>query len=115
MITIRNVGELIMFTSLYATAGNDKEARDIVKKLLSKNLIACANLFPISSLFFWDNKLQEDEEIGIIMKTQEQLVEKVIDEFKKLHSYEVPCIVSWNISNGNKDYLDWISSETKSD
>ena len=104
-----------MSVTLYGTASTEKEGRDIAKKLLSNKLIACANIFPITSIFFWDNKLQEELEVGIIMKTQDELVETVIEEFKKLHSYEVPCIVSWQIEKGNQDYLNWISNETRVD
>lgn len=103
-----------MFVTLYGTASTEKEGRDIAKKLLSKKLIACANIFPITSVFFWDNDLQEDQEVGIIMKTQDVLVDSAIEEFKALHSYEVPCIVSWKIEKGNQDYLAWISNETSS-
>ena len=101
-----------MYISLYGTVGTEKEARDIAKALLSKKLIACANIFPICSVFFWENKLQEDEEVGIIMKTRKELSKEVINEFKSLHSYEVPCIVSWEIKDGLPEYLDWIGRET---
>jgi periplasmic divalent cation tolerance protein len=101
-----------MFVSMYGTAGTEKEAGKIVKELLKKKLIACANIFPISSIYYWENKLEEEAEVGIIMKTREQLVDKVITEFKNLHSYDVPCIVSWKIDKGFNKYLAWVGSET---
>jgi periplasmic divalent cation tolerance protein len=101
-----------MYVSVYVTASSEHEAKSIVKNLLGQRLIACANLFPITSLYFWDEKLQEEAEIAIIMKTRAGLVEKLIDELKKIHSYDVPCIVSWDIIKGSKDYLAWIKNET---
>ena len=35
------------FSLLYVTHENEEEARKIVSILLSENLIACANIFPI--------------------------------------------------------------------
>ena len=102
-----------MFVSIYITVGMEKEAKNIAKTLLRKKLIACANLFPVTSLFHWENKLQEDDEIAMIMKTRTELVDKAIKEIKKLHSYEIPCIVVWQIYKGNEDYLSWIEKETQ--
>ena len=101
-----------MYVSVYVTTSSEHEAKDIAKNLLDQRLIACANLFPITSLYFWDEKLQEEAEIAIIMKTRAGLVDILIDELKKLHSYDVPCIVSWDIIKGNEEYLSWIKGET---
>jgi len=102
-----------MFTSIYVTAKSDNEAKAIARALIEKKLIACANLFPITSLYYWDNELQDDAEIAIIMKTRSNLVDSVINELKKIHSYDVPCIVSWPIANGNSEYLAWVEQETQ--
>ncbi len=102
-----------MFMSIYITVGMEKEAKNIIRTLLKKKLIACANLFPVTSFFNWENKLQEDDEIAIIMKTRDDLVDQVIKEIKELHSYEIPCIVVWQIIKGNEDYLSWVEKETQ--
>lgn len=102
-----------MYVSLYVTVGMEKEGKQIAKRLLSKRLIACANLFPVTSIFHWENKLQEDFEIAMIMKTRSELVDEVIKEIKQIHSYEVSCIVVWEIKGGNVDYLNWIEKETQ--
>ena len=36
-----------------------------------------------------------------------------IDRIKALHSYSVPCVVSWPIREANQDYIDWIEQETR--
>jgi periplasmic divalent cation tolerance protein len=41
------------------------------------------------------------------------LVEGVIKEVKKLHSYSVPEIISLPLEEGNKDYLSWITESTR--
>ena len=32
----------------------------------------------------------------------------IIHNVKKLHSYEVPCVIFFDIKNGNTDFLKWI-------
>ena len=35
-------------------------------------------------------------------------VQKDYSNVKKLHSYEVPCVIFFDIKNGNTDFLKWI-------
>jgi periplasmic divalent cation tolerance protein len=102
-----------MFASMYVTVSDEVEGKKIAKILLEKKLIACANLYPIDSLYNWEGSLQEDKEIAIIMKTRSELVEELIEELKSIHSYDVPCIVSWEIVKGNPEYLSWVKDETR--
>ena len=46
-------------------------------------------------------------------KTTKKLQTKIISEVKKIHSYNVPCIVFSKISSGNKEFLKWISNSTR--
>ena len=41
-------------------------------------------------------------------KSGNTLVQKIIKAVKMLHSYEVPCIIFFDIKNGNTDFLKWI-------
>ncbi len=100
---------------VYITAASIKEARKISKKLLAKRLVACTNIIPkIESHYKWKGKLVTSNEVVIIAKTNRKLVQKVIVEVKKLHSYEVPCIVSFKIDSGSHDFLKWVADQTKS-
>lgn len=100
------------FYVVYVTTKNEEEARKIANHLLEKRLVACANFFPIKSLYWWKGKIEKDNEAAIIMKTREGNIKNIITETKKLHSYDVPCIEFLPIEAGNPDYLEWIRSET---
>jgi periplasmic divalent cation tolerance protein len=102
------------FLLVYVTTKNDKEAKTIANHLLSKHLIACANMFPIRSLYWWKGEIESDDEVAMIMKTQEMHKQSIISEVKALHSYDVPCIEFFKIEDGNPDYLEWIITETTS-
>ena len=93
----------------YITASDKREAEKIAKKLLNKKLIACANIISnVNSYFVWKNKVQNSKEIIICGKSISKNQKKIIKEVKKLHSYSVPCIIFFDIKNGNNDFLKWI-------
>ena len=93
----------------YIIASNKNEAEKIATKLLDKKLIACANVISnVNSYFVWKNKVQNSKEIIICGKTTSKNQKKIIKVVKSIHSYSVPCIIFFDIKNGNKDFLKWI-------
>ncbi|HEY9246252.1 MAG TPA: divalent-cation tolerance protein CutA [Candidatus Methanoperedens sp.] len=98
-----------MFSIVYITAGSMEEARKIGKTLVHERLVACANIFPITSVFRWNDTAEEANEFGIITKTRTGKVEEIEKRVKELHSYEVPCVISFRIDRGSADFLEWIN------
>ncbi len=97
---------------IYITARNSSEAKKISNALLKKKLVACINIFPIESMYFWENEIQEDTEFVILAKTIDANYEKVETAIKKMHSYKVPAIYSWKADKVNKDYHNWVKENT---
>ena len=85
------------------------EAKFIGRTLVKERLVACANMFPITSIYHWDG-LQENEEVVLLVKTTTEKVKKIEQRVKELHSYDVPCIISLAI-DGSDEYLAWIKRE----
>ena len=100
------------FIMIYTTLPDRVTTKRMAKTLKKENLIACANFFSIESVYTWKNKLCEDKEYALIMKTRESLYRKVEKRLKELHPYEVPAIVSYEIKDGLNSYLSWIKKET---
>lgn len=96
----------------YITCKDEKEAEKISGHLLEKRLIACSNIFPVKSMYWWNGKIQNDSEVIIIAKTSGKNFSKAEKEVKKLHSYKVPCILKIE-ANANKDYGEWAAKEMK--
>jgi periplasmic divalent cation tolerance protein len=100
-------------TLIYITAGSRDEARTVGRALVEARLAACANILgPITSAYWWDGAVQEDDEVSLIVKTQDHLIDAVVAKVKQVHSYDCPCIVALPITGGNPDFLDWIAKET---
>jgi len=101
------------FIFLYTTVGKKKDAQRISQVLLQKRLIACTNIFPIDSQYWWQGKIQPDKEFGIILKTAAKNYQKIEQQIKRIHPYECPCLVVFEIARGYKPYLNWIESSIK--
>jgi len=99
------------YVVVVVTTTDKQEAEKIVRRLLDEKLIACANIIsPISSHFHWSGKIEKTEECLVLMKSREDLFEKLAEVTKSLHSYEVPEILALPIINGSRTYIDWLES-----
>lgn len=99
-------------TLVYITCKDRKEAVKVSLKLLKKRMIACANIFPTKSLYWWKGKITNNNENVIIAKTNNKKFEKLCEEVEKIHSYTIPCILKID-SIANKAYEAWANKELK--
>ena len=103
------------FTLVFMTASTKNEAENITHRLLDERLIACANIIgPISSLYWWKDKVEEANEFLVFMKSRQDLFEKLSTRIKELHSYDVPEIIAVPITAAFPSYLNWINTVVES-
>ena len=101
------------FCLVYMTLGSIEEAKNIGQKLVEQNLAACVNLLEnMISIYKWEDKLEEGQEIVMFAKTRKTLMLKLIETVKSLHSYDCPCILELPIQGGNPEFLSWTETET---
>ncbi len=99
------------YVVVFMTASDKKEALKIVRRLLNERLIACANIVgPVSSLFWWEGKIDEASEFLVIMKSRKDLFKRLSERVKETHSYEVPEVLELPITEGLPSYLEWMSA-----
>ncbi len=100
------------FIFIYVTAPSEEEAKKVAKHLLERRLVACANIFPISSLYWWEGRIQDEKEFVLILKTKELNYEKVKEEIETIHSYSIPCITKISVGP-NEKYAEWLKNQIK--
>ena len=84
-------------------------AQDIASQLLAKRLCACVNILPkVTSLYLWEGKIVEDNEVALLLKTTCDKYSHLESFLKELHPYEIPEIIALDIQNGLLDYLNWV-------
>ena len=102
---------------IYITTRDTDEASKIGRDLIEQKLAACVNILPgMKSIYHWDNQLVENNECVLIAKTHYSKVNELTNLVKKTHSYDCPCIVSFDLSEneGNEEYLKWLLGEVTS-
>ena len=99
--------------SVYITCKDMKEAKLIAAHLLEKKLIACANIFPVTSMFRWEGKVVDEPEVSMLCKARKESFERIKEETRQLHSYEIPCIVALPWHGSSEDYRKWVEEETR--
>ncbi|MEQ9813481.1 MAG: divalent-cation tolerance protein CutA [Azospirillaceae bacterium] len=99
--------------TLYMTFPDMDNARQIAAALVEERLIACANILPaMVSVFRWEGKVEEQEEVAMLAKTVAGRVAAIEAVLAERHPYAVPCLTVWPIADGHQPYLDWIGEET---
>ncbi|MFQ5909295.1 MAG: divalent-cation tolerance protein CutA [Thermoplasmata archaeon] len=101
-----------MYSMVYSTAADEEEGKRIGRSVIAEKLAACVNIFPIKSIYWWKGKIEKADEQAMIFKTKSELVPSVIEKIQEESTYEVPCAVSYEMSGGGKNYLEWIEDST---
>lgn len=86
-------------------------AKTIAEALVSERLAACVNRVPgIRSTYIWDGRLQDDDEVLLIIKTTEAQLAAAESRLRALHPYELPEWIVLRVEGGNQAYLDWLTA-----
>lgn len=110
------------YVVLFSTTGSVDEAEKISDYLIANHLAACVNIIPsIRSVYWWDNRVNHDSEVLMIIKTETSRIPEVEKSIRRLHSYQTPELIALPLHYGIAEYLQWMSeaisasNETSSD
>lgn len=102
------------FTLIYTTHPDEKTARKISQVLTEEKWIACANLFPIQSAYWWQGRVEQEDEWVALLKTRTEYGSQIEERIQEIHPYEVPCIIRMEVQ-ANAAYEQWIHNSTEQD
>jgi periplasmic divalent cation tolerance protein len=101
------------FLVIFVTAASQQEGAEIGRTLVGEGLAACANIIPqVRSVYRWKGEIWDEAETLLIIKSREELFERIRRRIRELHSYEVPEIIAIELGKGDADYLKWIEEVT---
>ncbi|MBM3896991.1 MAG: divalent-cation tolerance protein CutA [Thaumarchaeota archaeon] len=98
---------------ILSTYPSREEAKKAARGAVSGRLAACVNIVRIDSAYTWKGKIEEAEEFLAIYKTTTAKAAKLRKFIESKHSYEVPEIITLNISNVSEKYMQWLVESTK--
>jgi periplasmic divalent cation tolerance protein len=100
--------------SVYATFANGDDARRIARLVVEERLAACANILaPCHSIYRWRGRVEEAEEVPVILKTRTDAASALVARVAELHSYDVPAAVVWPIAKAVPAYTAWVADEVR--
>ena len=98
------------------TVQDVKNGARIAKALVEERLAACVNIIPtIRSLYRWEDKVCDDPESLLWIKTRKALLPRLQERVKALHSYDLPEVIALDIVGGLPAYLEWVAGEADPD
>ena len=104
------------YIQVSTTTEKREDAEKIAYALVKKRLAACVQVLgPISSTYWWKNRLENVEEWLCLIKSERSLYGRIEKAIKEIHSSETPEITATSIVAGSKEYFKWIDQELKTE
>lgn len=102
--------------SVYAIFASTEEAQRVGRTVVEEGLAACINILaPSRSIYRWQGKIEETEEVSAILKTVDAAADSLIARIAELHSYDVPAITVWPVHKLLGSYAEWVEESTSID
>ncbi len=102
------------YIQLFTTTEKKEDAEIISRQVVEKRLAACVQIMgPITSTYWWKEKVEQTEEWLCIMKSKRDLYKDLEQAIMSIHPYEVPEIVAVPIVAGSQSYLEWLEKEVE--
>ena len=93
------------------TCSSEKEAKHIADIVLKKRLAACIQISPITSMYWWNNRIESEGELIVAMKSERSLFDRLAVLIGEHHSYDVPEIIATDIVAVETSYREWLTTE----
>lgn len=100
-------------STVFAVFADEEEAKRVARMAVEDRLCACANVLSAATSYFrWQGKITEAVEWPVLFKTRATLNARLIARIKAMHSYEVPAVVAWPVSETLQSYAAFVDLET---
>ena len=101
-----------MLIIIYTTVSSTEQAELIAQTLIVERLVACVNLWPITSMYTWNEKIEKTTEVGMFLKTSKAGQEALYQRLLELHPYECPAIITLDIAHTYPAFAQWVQTQT---
>ncbi|HTH36871.1 MAG TPA: divalent-cation tolerance protein CutA [Pyrinomonadaceae bacterium] len=96
---------------ILSTVPSFDEGEDLSRKIIDIKLAACVQILPkVTSIYFWEGKVQKEDEHLLLIKTLPEKYEELEAFINENHSYDVPEIIAIESSNVSSKYREWLEN-----
>lgn len=95
------------------TCADKAEARRLAGRMVEDGLAACAQLTLIESVYMWNGKVEEAQEVVVTLKTTRARFAEIKAVVAHLHSYDTPALVATQVIDGGDSYIAWIKATVR--
>lgn len=96
---------------IHTTYPNLTEAQSAGEQLVKQRLVACAQVESIKSIYEWDNKIESEPEVRLVLKTLNIHFKNIASWIEVHHPYDVPQITATPIIQCSESYAHWIAQQ----
>ena len=83
----------------------------MAQELVERRHSCCVNILPIQrSIYRWQGDICTDSEFMLVIKAREEEYGAIESAIKELHSYDLPEILAFKVSQGEEKFLQWLTS-----
>ncbi len=94
---------------VYTTFLNEDDASEVLSKLIEDGHAKCGNISaPHLAIFPWKGRAAHEKEVAVFIKTTTDRVGVLKTELRARHTYELPCIMSWE-ADATPEYAAWLA------
>jgi uncharacterized protein involved in tolerance to divalent cations len=94
---------------LFLTCKDQREADSITEDLLKKHLIVCSKSTPVKSQFFWKGNIDKEDEVLVVMESDESRFKQIEKVVRSLHSYEQFVLVGFPVTQMAAGVEKWLN------
>ncbi|MGW4890940.1 divalent-cation tolerance protein CutA [Kitasatospora sp. NPDC004240] len=100
------------FVVVTTTHESEAKARELAGAAVRERLAACAQCYPVRSVYWWEGEVRDEAEWRVDLKTRAELTGPLTAFLSERHDYDTPEVVAVPVIAGSPDYLAWVAAET---
>ncbi len=101
------------YAVLTTTTDSEAGAAELADRVIGERLAACAQVYPVQSVYRWQGAVERAREWRIDFKTRGELLSELTALIGELHGYDTPEVVAVPVVAGSPAYLEWVADQTR--
>lgn len=99
-----------LFRIVFVTNDSYYNSYQMAKVVVGERLAACCTIIAnCISVFEWEGKFEDRSEYILMIKTSVELLPKLEERIREIHSDSVPEIIAVTMDSASAPYLNWMN------